>query len=238
MKKSNILCRLRLLFPDPRFESPRIWSNKELKKFSHLFTGSVINVSAWRDEDKEGFYYREYFENASDYWISNYKADARGWQENSSQQIYIDLEQSLEKKLIQNFDIVYNHTTLEHVFDVNTAFQNLCMMAKTHVIVVVPFLQEQHGAYGDFWRFTPLCIERLFKINDFSLSYINFNDKPGDAVYIFAIGVRNSISAGEAFIDEENKIGKINEIFIGRKVVRKPSVFSRVIRQLALHLLS
>ena len=28
----------------------RVWSNVELKKFAHLFTGSVVNLSGWEDE--------------------------------------------------------------------------------------------------------------------------------------------------------------------------------------------
>ena len=41
----------------------RIWSNQELRKFSHLFRGKVINVSGWKDCDKEGHIYRDYFSN-------------------------------------------------------------------------------------------------------------------------------------------------------------------------------
>ena len=32
--------------------SPRQWSNRELLKLSGFFTGDIINVGAWRDEDK------------------------------------------------------------------------------------------------------------------------------------------------------------------------------------------
>ena len=32
-------------------------------------------------------------------------------------------------------------------------------MSKDIVIVVVPFLQEQHAEYGDYWRFTPLTLK-------------------------------------------------------------------------------
>ena len=33
---------------------PRVWSNAELRRLAGLFDGDVVNVSAWRDEDKEG----------------------------------------------------------------------------------------------------------------------------------------------------------------------------------------
>ena len=49
------------LFVDRIFRLPRIWSNRELAKFAPLFQGSVVNVSAWKDFDKERMYYREYF---------------------------------------------------------------------------------------------------------------------------------------------------------------------------------
>ena len=45
---------------DRKFRLPRIWSNNELKKFSDLFRGDIVNISAWRDEDKEGKQIRDY----------------------------------------------------------------------------------------------------------------------------------------------------------------------------------
>ena len=39
---------------DRKFRVPRIWSNKELKKFASLFSGEIINVSGWMDNDKQG----------------------------------------------------------------------------------------------------------------------------------------------------------------------------------------
>ena len=56
---------------DPKYRRARIWSNKELKKIAPKFSGDVINVSGWVDEDKEGKIYREYFVNANTYTISN-----------------------------------------------------------------------------------------------------------------------------------------------------------------------
>ena len=68
------------LFVDRIHRIPRIWSNQELKKFSHLFKGDVVNVSGWRDIDKEGLHYKDYFRNAKNYTITNFKADMRGYQ--------------------------------------------------------------------------------------------------------------------------------------------------------------
>ena len=39
---------------------------------------------------------------------------------------------------------MFNHTTLEHIFEVNTAFDNMCAMSNDVVILVLPFAQVQH----------------------------------------------------------------------------------------------
>ena len=41
------------LFIDKKFRSARIWSNLELKKFSKSLKGKIVNVSAWKDMDKQ-----------------------------------------------------------------------------------------------------------------------------------------------------------------------------------------
>jgi len=58
--KSKILSKINhLISPllptriDNKFQVPRIWSNAELRKFAHLFSGSIVNVSGWIDKDKE-----------------------------------------------------------------------------------------------------------------------------------------------------------------------------------------
>lgn len=175
---------------DNRFRIPRIWSNQELKKFAHLFKGDIVNVSAWTDEDKEGEFYKNYFINANNYFLTNFDKDKRGWQ-GLEGEIFLDLEKNLKKNLNYRFDVVFNHTTLEHIFKVDVAFKNLCLMSKDIVILVVPFLQEFHGNYGDYWRFTPQLIEKLFLNNGLELLYISFNEKPLTSVYVFAIASRN-----------------------------------------------
>lgn len=173
---------------DRKFRGPRVWSNRELSKIAPLVQGSVVNVSAWQDKDKEGRRYADYFSNASDYWVTNFRTDARGYQGTLANEIFLDLEKPLPAELHQRFDAVLNHTVLEHVYDVKTAFANLCQMSRGMVIVVVPFLQEQHGAYGDFWRFTPQAVARMFKDNGFELRFLSHNDSPKESVYLFAVG--------------------------------------------------
>jgi hypothetical protein len=172
---------------DRKYRLPRIWSNDELKKFAHLFRGDILNVSAWKDQDKEGRNYRDYFINADRYYISNYKREIMGLQ-GVKDEFYLDLTEDLEKNYIEKFDVVFNHTTLEHIYEIRKAFRNLCLLSKDIVIIVVPFLQPMHGNYGDYWRFTPLTVKNLFEENDVTLLYLNFNNHRKSSAYIFAIG--------------------------------------------------
>ena len=172
------------MFIDRKFRLPRIWSNIELRKFAHMFYGSVCNVSAWKDEDKDGKHYRDYFVNAKSYTITNYKKEARGLQGN---EMFLDLEKPLGVEMTGKFNVVINHTVLEHVFDVQTAFTNLCAMSKDIVILVVPFCQEYHSNYGDFWRFSPLLVKRMAEDAGFTVLYSSFNEHKNASVYLFFI---------------------------------------------------
>ena len=69
-----------------------------------------MNVSAWKDVDKEGRHYSDYFSNASSYSITNYKAEARGFTGEEGE-IFLDLEKDLPVGLIQRFDVVSNETS-------------------------------------------------------------------------------------------------------------------------------
>ena len=60
-------------------------------------------------------------------------------------------------------------------------------------MIVVPFLQQMHGNYGDYWRFTPLAVKNLFEENGFTLLYLNFNHQRHASVYIFALGTKNPL---------------------------------------------
>jgi len=177
-------------FTDRIFRLPRIWSNNELKQIAKVFTGSVVNVSGWKDEDKEGSNYKDYFTSADSYTITNYKTEACGFQGNEGE-IFLDLEQPLPDNLCNKFDVVFNHTVLEHIFEIEIAFKNLCKMTRDVVILVVPFLQQMHTDYGDYWRMTPLAVKRMFEKNNLHLQYLSFNGQRNASVYIFAIATKN-----------------------------------------------
>jgi hypothetical protein len=211
---------------DKKFRAARIWSNRVLKTIAPHCKGDVINVSAWKDEDKEGDHYKNYFSNASSYVISNYKSEARGFQ-GVENEFFLDLTIDLAPELHSKFDVVYNHTSLEHIFEVDKAFQNLCLMSKDLVIVVVPFMQEMHGDYGDYWRFTPLCLSRLYKKNNTEMIYCNFNNEPNTSVYILAVGSKNP-AKWKNVLPDINKPGlgedKKNDI-MGYNVIRNKNRF-------------
>ncbi len=178
--------------PERRFRKARIWSNKELEKLAPLFSGDVVNVSGWRDDDKEGRRYRDYFINAQSYSITNFTGD-NGFQ-GAEEEIPLDLERPLPPDLERRFDTVFNHTTLEHVFDVLTAFSNLCRMSRDAVVVVVPFAQVEHwsASYGDYWRISGQALEKLFQREGFSMVYCSANNHRDSAVYVIGIGVRDA----------------------------------------------
>ena len=135
-------------------------------------------------------HYKDYFINANIYYLSNYKTEAYGLQ-GYKNEFFLDLEKELDKNLINRFDVVFNHTTLEHIYNVKVAFQNLCLLTKDIIILVVPFLQQMHGEYGDYWRFTPFAIKRMFEENDMTVLYSSFNNNKRSSVYLFFIASKN-----------------------------------------------
>ena len=147
--------------PNAIHKTPRYWSNDELRKFAGEFRGAVVNVSAWEDKDKQGRHYRDYFSSADEYWVTNYKADMRG-ESGLENELFLDLQAPTPRDLVERFDVVFNHTTLEHVFDFNSAMDTLVELSRDIVIIVVPFLQQVHVVpggvadhnheYSDYWR--------------------------------------------------------------------------------------
>lgn len=172
---------------------PREWSNRELAKIAGQFEGAVINVSGWRDEDQRGGHYRDYFSRASAYAVSNFKG-TKGMEDQSGDAVFIDLEEDLPAELRGKYQVAYNHTTLEHVFEIHKAIENICALSHDTVILVTPFLQSVHfeeGAFGDYWRPTPMCLSRILETNGFTTVYQSSNDNPWHYAYIFTVAVRD-----------------------------------------------
>lgn len=180
----------RKILTDRKYLIARNWSNRELKWLAPLFGGDVVNVSGWEDRDKQGSFYEKYFTTAKSYSRTNYSG-THGYQKQPGE-IPLDLTADLPAELHGRFDVAYNHTVLEHIFDVNKAFANLCALSRDVVIVVVPFSQVQHesDSYGDFWRFTPTCLRKLFQVNGLSVIYESESPDTDAAIYLLFIASR------------------------------------------------
>lgn len=174
-----------------QFRIARLWSNREMKKLASLFTGDIVNVSAWDDQDKEGGHYKDYFSKASGYYYTNYTG-IRGYQQQKNEYL-VDLTKELPENLVACFDVVFNHTTLEHIFDVRKAFKNFCNMTKDVAIVIVPFSQVQHEteSYKDYWRFTPSCMREMFRENGLEVIYEAESKCKKAAIYLLFVASRN-----------------------------------------------
>ncbi|MBI4812181.1 hypothetical protein HY798_01880 [Candidatus Falkowbacteria bacterium] len=150
----------------------------------------------WDDRDKEGGFYRGYFKNCSNYIVSNVLGKEKGMgsvKKSEGEEIELDLEKPLTADFKGKFDIVFNHTTFEHIFNIEQAFKNLCELSKDAVILVIPVLQEIHvlETYGDYWRMTTLAAAKMFKKYGFEPLVIQVNDQPFAPVYCFAIAARD-----------------------------------------------
>jgi hypothetical protein len=177
---------------DRRFRLARKWSNRELRRIAPCFRGNIVNVSAWDDRDKEGGHYRDYFTGAASYSCTNYPG-YRGFQNLPGEHL-LDLTGALPPNLRRRFDVALNHTTLEHIFDVTTAFANLCELSDDVVIVVVPFAQMQHDAdsWQDYWRFTPAGLRKLFEHNGLTVIYEAASPLPNAPVYLLFVAARRA----------------------------------------------
>jgi len=215
------------MFEKRQFRIARLWSNKEIKRFAPLFEGEIVNVSAWDDRDKQGGYYHDYFIKRSNYYLTNYYG-VRGYQGKENEYI-LDLTEDLPEDLIKRFDVVFNHTTLEHIFDVKKAFKNLCSLSRDVVMIVVPFSQVQHetSSFKDYWRFTPTCLRSLFEENGFEIIYTSSNADKNAAVYIFCIASCNPDS-WKPLLPEVN-LNKVVGECIGSNILSK--IFSALQRR-------
>lgn len=175
-----------------QFRSARVWSNDELQRLAPLLRGDVVNVSGSQDADKEGRRYRDYFTGADSYSITNYTGyrGATG----AEGEIPLDLTQPLPDELVGRFDVVFNHTTLEHIYDTRGAFELLCRMSRDLVIVVVPFAQATHwsDSFGDYWRFTPMGLRAMFADNGLEVVHEAAGPSRGEPVYLLFVGAQSA----------------------------------------------
>lgn len=168
----------------------RTFSNLELKKVGKYLKGEVINVSGWKDSDKRGGLYQDYFPDKTGYTISNFKGE-RGVE--SSSDIFLDLTADLPPELAGKYEVVFNHTVLEHISQLHKAVENICKLTNDALVLVVPFKQDIHfieGSFEDYWRFTPFALRDLLKPHGLQLVYVSMNNNPVFPVYCFAVAAR------------------------------------------------
>ena len=203
---------------DRKFRIARKWSNECLKKYAYIFDGDIVNISAWNDYDKCGEFYRNYFINASNYYTTNYGEGFMG-SSDKNDELILNLEKPLDVNLIGKYNTVFNHTTLEHIYNFQLAFKNLCLLATDAVIIVVPFSQIQHtaDAYKDYWRFTPFAIKKLFEDNNYTMVVCEHNNDFNAAIYLLCIGINNKKFSKYASIFSEYIIDE-NYNLIGDKI--------------------
>ncbi len=172
---------------------PRRWSNTTLRKISPLFTGDVVNVSGWKDQDKQGGTYKTYFTSANRYSITNYWGTSAP-DDGIEGSLFLDLTGELPPELEKSHDVAFCHTVLEHVADIEASFRNLARITRDVLIVIVPFMQDEHfspGLYGDYWRFTPHGLSRLFEINGMTTVSMQYNSNPWYPIYLLGVGAFN-----------------------------------------------
>lgn len=175
--------------------NPRSWSNDELRfVLSHCPKGGrVVNVSGWQDRDKEGGLYKDYFPRPTLYHISNYEGDAaRGAAARTD--LVLDLTKPLAAAYENKYDIVFNHTVLEHLEEPTFAFTQIGKLTTDMIVTVVPFKQKLHfeyGMFGDYYRFTPFSMRRLHAQNGFSVLYESYTPRPSLDVYLLYVGTRD-----------------------------------------------
>jgi hypothetical protein len=188
---NSALARLYYLMLDPIYRKPRFWSNLVIRELAPHFAGRILNCSGWADEDKFGGHYRDYFKAASAYEVSNYNGgEQHGMYSTLANSIPLDLEQPLRPELRDSFDCVLSHTVLEHVFNVQRAVENICAMTADAAVICVPWTQLIHvmeGKFGDYWRFTPECLERLFAPHGLHTVCHHGTDIPGSSVYFVSV---------------------------------------------------
>lgn len=104
----------------------------------------------------------------------------------------MDLEEPLPEALRGKFDVVFNHTVLEHVFDCQLAFRNMAQMSRDILITVVPFCQNQHEmeSFKDYWRFSASALRLMYQKQGMTVIYEAGSGHVGSANYLFFVGSR------------------------------------------------
>jgi hypothetical protein len=155
---------------------------------------SVCHVSGWKDSDKEGSFYRDYFPSLSRYVITNFPDDnSKGMGAAAPNDYPLDLRDACPPELSRQFDLAFSHTVLEHVRCPEHAFGVICEIATSYVLTVVPFAQRLHylpGDFGDYYRLSPMLLRELHADNDYYTAFEAIGPTHSPTQYIVTLGVR------------------------------------------------
>lgn len=190
----------------------RLWSNDILKENIPKLKNynSVINVSGWKDSDKEGGKYKDYFHNDVVYKISNYPDDKEKGISDIND-IEIDLGKQLPSELEYKFDVAFNHTVLEHVMNPEFAFDQISKLTKDVLITVIPWKQALHfnpGQFGDYYRISPFTMRRFYEKNNFTIMFETYSPSYAPDTYLLYIGSRKP--KNHLFTNDLIDINKLN----------------------------
>ena len=86
-------------------------------------------------------------------------------------EIVVDLNQPIPESYHGNYDCVIDTGTLEHCFNVSTAFINMCKLAKSDngvILTAAPMNKMNHG----FWNFSPCLYADFIEQNNFILLFL------------------------------------------------------------------
>lgn len=188
------------------YTNVRLWSNEDVRKVGELLghLHGIINVSGDLDEDKYGSHYRNYF-NTAKYDISNYESD--DFRGGSGDSLKIDLEKPIPSSLLNSYELVFNHTTLEHVWDVRMAMDNLVKLSSRYIYIIVPFKQKLHfydEGFKDYHRLTHFWFREYAKRNQLKVLYENYGPKDSLDVYISVLLSKNQQDAEMDILDMSN----------------------------------
>lgn len=193
----------------------REWSNGELRKVAKMLGSytSVLNISGWKDLDKEGGTYRDYFDKDCKYLISNYSRDQqRGGIDGDN--FALNLDEELDPGLEGSFDCALSHTVLEHIEDPVFAFKQMAKVTSDVLITVVPFKQKVHfedGQYGDYFRFGPMIMRAMYQREGFELLYESYTPRPSLDVYMFHVGVKRPLNHPN-FVRQVADVSILNQV--------------------------
>lgn len=197
----------------------RYWSNDELNAVINKFGDykTVINVSGWKDSDKEGHNYKDYFKKNTKYAISNFPDDNhKGISSGSDVKINLTLELPIE--LINQFDIALNHTVLEHIEYPEFAFNQISKLTTDLIITVIPWSQSLHfsaGQFGDYYRISPFLMRKWHENNGFKILYESYSPPYAPETYLFYVGSKKPNNHPK-FIDNLTSLNSLNGV-VGKK---------------------